>query len=507
MTLTAIRRLAKTPSAMMTASVLLVAGGGYLFLMLAGGLTDKNEAAAMASMYVLVNLIGQGVFAGLEQETSRSLSRAVAVGEDTGPVMRRAVRHTAALLAVCCVFVMAASPLLVAGPLHKQWVLIPTVVIGTVSYALSYLVRGLLGGQQLFGGYSATLVAEGMSRIVPCLAIVAIGAGSALVYCAVYSCGLFFSAGIGWYFWLRPRLARQHAEAAGTAHATHATNTVANTSTGTGTGTGSGTTGPTGPTGPTAAGVAADSIIDSPASGLRAWFSAGLLFLVGAALLTQLVANLPALGASSRLGAHPATATAFVQAATLARIPLLLVGPVTALLLPRLTAAGAVGDMRAVRTTVRNGSIAMLGLGSVAGAGLGVMGPWVLKTFFHASGISALSLVLMAIGTAGLMTVGVLQPTLIGLGRQRQVPIAWVAGAVAMGVAVVWPGDPVSAAVTASLVGPAGVVVAMAFSLRGLRDARFTGAEDADPAAPADPADPTDPADPAGAAAPAASRV
>ncbi|MEY9887281.1 O-antigen/teichoic acid export membrane protein [Catenulispora sp. MAP5-51] len=494
MTLTAIRRLAKTPSAMMTASVLLVAGGGYLFLMLAGGLTDKNEAAAMASMYVLVNLIGQGVFAGLEQETSRSLSRAVAVGEDTGPVMRRAVRHTAALLAVCCVFVVAASPLLVAGPLHKQWVLIPTVVIGTVSYALSYLVRGLLGGQQLFGGYSATLVAEGMSRIVPCLAIVAIGAGSALVYCAVYSCGLFFSAGIGWYFWLRPRLARQHAEAAGTANAA--------ASTGTGTGTG------TGPTGPTAAGLAADSLTDpttdSPASGLRAWFSAGLLFLVGAALLTQLVANLPALGASSRLGAHPATATAFVQAATLARIPLLLVGPVTALLLPRLTAAGAVGDMRAVRTTVRNGSIAMLGLGSVAGAGLGVMGPWVLKTFFHASGISALSLVLMAIGTAGLMTVGVLQPTLIGLGRQRQVPIAWVAGAVAMGVAVVWPGDPVSAAVTASLVGPAGVVVAMAFSLRGLRDARFTGAEDADPAAPADP---TDPADPAGAAAPAASRV
>ncbi|MEY9925994.1 O-antigen/teichoic acid export membrane protein [Catenulispora sp. GP43] len=475
MTLTSIRRLAKSPSAMMTASVLLVAGGGYLFLMLAGGLSDKKEAAAMASMYVLVNLIGQGVFAGLEQETSRSLSRAAAVGDDTGPVMRRAVRHTAALLAVCCVFVAAASPILVAGPLHKQWVLIPTVLVGTVSYALSYLVRGLLGGQQLFGGYSATLVAEGLSRIVPCLAIVAVGAGSALIYCAVYSCGLFFSAGIGWYFWLRPRLARQRAEAAGTAaSATHADAAVHADA---------------------KADANANADTDTHESGLRAWYSAGLLFLVGAALLTQLVANLPALGASSRLGAHPATATAFVQAATLARIPLLLVGPVTALLLPRLTAAGAIGDMRAVRTTVRTGSIAMLALGSLAGAGLGVLGPWVLKTFFHASGISALSLVLMAIGTAGLMTVGVLQPTLIGLARQRQVPIAWVIGAVAMGVAVVWPGDPVAAAVAASLVGPAGVVLAMAFSLRGLRNARFAGAEDALAA---------DPADPAGAPTPAA---
>ncbi|MBS2533674.1 hypothetical protein KGQ20_12925 [Catenulispora sp. NF23] len=466
MTLSAIRRFAKTPSAMMTASVLLVAIGGYLFLILAGGIKDKPAAAAMASMYVLVNLIGQGVFAGLELETSRSLSRAVAVGDDIVPVMRRAVRHTAALFAVCCLFVLVASPILVAGPLRKEWVLIPTVVIGTFSYSLSYLVRGLLGGQQLFVGYSATLVAEGMSRIVPFLAIAVLGIGSAVVYCAVYSCGLFFSAGIGWYFWLRPRLAVQRA--------------------------GARTPEPTGPSTPGTsepAGDAREPAVDTHGSGLRSWLSTGLLFLVSAALLTQLVANLPALGASSRLGAHPATATAFVQAATLSRIPLLLVGPVTALLLPRLTAAGAIGDMRAVRTTVRTGSIGMLGLGALAGAGLGVMGPWVLKNFFNATGISALSLVLMAIGTAGLMAVGVLQPTLIGLGRQRHVPIAWAVGAVAMVVAVVWPGDPVSAAVMASLVGPAGVVLAMAFSLRGLRagDVRFTPA-DGGPAGPGMPA-------------------
>lgn len=460
MTLSAIRRLAKTPSAMMTASVLLVAGGGYLFLVLAGDIKDHSQAAAMASMYVLVNTIGQGVFAGLEQETSRSLSRAVAVGDDTAPVMRRAVRHTVALLAACCLFVAAASPVLVAGPLHREWVLIPTVLVGTVSYSLSYLVRGLLGGLQLFAGYSATLVAEGMSRIVPCLAIAVLGAGSAFVYCMVYSCGLFFSAGIGWFFWLRPRLARRSGASAHPADITETTETTK---------------------------TAKTAALAGRETGMRAWLSSGLLFLVGAALLTQLVANLPALGASSRLGAHPATATAFVQAATLARIPLLLVGPVTALLLPRLTAAGAVGDLRAVRATVRTGSLAMLVLGSAAGAGLGVLGPWVLKSFFHATGISAPALVLMAVGTAGLMTVGVLQPALVGLGRPRQVPAAWAIGAAAMGAAVVWPGDPVSAAVAASLVGPAGVVLAMGFSLRALRHAPVPGAGDDSAAAAAAP--------------------
>jgi O-antigen/teichoic acid export membrane protein len=391
------------------------------------------------------------VFAGLEQETSRSLSHAVAVGDDIAPVMRQAVRHTAALLAACCLFVVAASPILVAGPLHKEWSLIPTVLIGTVSYSLSYLVRGLLGGQQLFAGYAATLVAEGMSRIIPFLAIAALGGGSAFLYCALYSCGLFFSAGVGWYFWLRPRLAERAEKST------------------------------------TAAAASAEPREHGNGSGIRTWLSTSLLFLVGAALLTQLVANLPALGASSRLGAHPATATSFVQAATLSRIPLLLVGPVTALLLPRLTAAGAIGDVRAVRATLRIGSAAMLGLGTIAAAGLGVLGPWVLKNYFNATGISALSLVLMAIGTAGLMTVGVLQPALIGLGRPRQVPISWAVGAAAMGAAVVWPGDPVSAAVAASLVGPAGVVLVMAFSLRGLRTAHFTapGENPAESGAPA----------------------
>jgi hypothetical protein len=56
-----------------------------------------------------------------------------------------------------------------------------------------------------------------------------------------------------------------------------------------------------------------------------------------------------------------------------------------------------------------------------------------------------------------------------------------------MGAAVVWPGDPVSAAVAASLVGPAGVVLVMAFSLRGLRTAHFTapGENPAESGAPA----------------------
>jgi O-antigen/teichoic acid export membrane protein len=198
----------------------------------------------------------------------------------------------------------------------------------------------------------------------------------------------------------------------------------------------------------------------SPGAGVGTarWISASLLFLVGAGLLTQLVANLPALVASSRLSHASGTAAAFVQAASLTRIPVLLTGPVTAFLLPRLTSAGARGDLRQVRTTVLTGVAAMLALATVTAAGLAVLGPWVLSTFFNAHGISAWSLAVMGVGTGGIMAVGVLQPALVGLGRQRLVPIAWGAGAVVMTVLLVWPTGAVTAGVAGSLVGP--VVVA-----------------------------------------------
>jgi O-antigen/teichoic acid export membrane protein len=142
---------------------------------------------------------------------------------------------------------------------------------------------------------------------------------------------------------------------------------------------------------------------------------------------------------------------------------------VTALLLPRLTAAGAKGATQQVRSIVLAGVAAMVGLGAVTAIGVGALGPWVLAKAFDAHGISALELAVMAVGTAGIMAVSVLQPALLGLGRQRLVPIAWGVGAAVMTAAVLWPVSPVTAAVVGSLVGPTVVAVAMGFGvMRGV---------------------------------------
>ncbi|NUP53493.1 MAG: hypothetical protein HOW97_40160, partial [Catenulispora sp.] len=405
---TTIRRLLWSPTVAMSGSLVMVAVAGYAFLSLAGHLPDNRDKAAMASFYVVVNTVGQGIFIGLEQEVSRSVSHARATGADVGPVVRRSFRQAGVLSATCLLLIAAISPLLVAGPLHGAWPLIGAVFLGTCTATLSYITRGLLGGTQQFGAYALTLLAEGGSRLVPCLALAVLGAGSMLTYSYVYAVGLLFAASVG--FWkLRPFLREALGESGTTA------------------GDGAGGTGRDG------------AAVPAATSGAARWVSASLLFLVGAGLLSQLVSNLPALAASARLSHASATAAAFVQAVSLTRIPVLLTGPVTALLLPRLTSAGARGAIHQVRATVLAGVAAMLGLGAATALGLAVLGPWVLSAFFNAHDISALSLAVMGVGTGGLMAVGVLQPALVGLGRQRLVPIAWGAGAAAMTAAVVWP--------------------------------------------------------------------
>ena len=469
MTPAALRRLLWSPTVAMSGSLVMVAVAGYAFLSLAGHLPDNRDKAAMASFYVVVNTVGQGVFIGLEQEVSRSVSHARATGAGLGPVVRRAFRQAGLLLAACLLLIAAGSPLLVAGPLHGAWPLIGAVFLGTCTATLSYCARGLLGGTQQFGAYALTLLAEGGTRLVPCLALAVLGAGSMAAYSYVYAVGLLFAASVG--FWkLRPFLR----EALGDPGVTAGSGAGASADTASGATATAATTAAARRTGTADRIGPADRTDRSDRTGrdrpgAAGWVSASLLFLVGAGLLTQLVANLPALAASARLTHASATAAAFVQAASLTRIPVLLTGPVTALLLPRLTSAGARGAVHQVRATVLAGVAAMLGLGAATAAGLAVLGPWVLSAFFNAHGISAWSLAVMGVGTGAMMAVSVLQPALVGLGRQRWVPIAWGAGAAVMTAVVAWPAGAVTAAVAGSLAGPAVVAAAMGVGvLRGV---------------------------------------
>ncbi|MGH3567822.1 MAG: hypothetical protein ACRDRH_17685, partial [Pseudonocardia sp.] len=62
---------------------------GYAFVAVVGhvfdGPANAGVLSALISLYLLVNIIGPGVFAALEQATSRAVSAAAARGEPLRP--------------------------------------------------------------------------------------------------------------------------------------------------------------------------------------------------------------------------------------------------------------------------------------------------------------------------------------------------------------------------------------------------------------------------------------
>ena len=411
----------------MAGGLALVGAAGYGFVALAGHTLDPAHAAALASLYLMVNIIGPGVFSALEQETSRSVSTEAAAGRGIGAVARHAWLLAAALLAGLLVVLLAISPILTDQAFAGQWGLFVAVLLSVVTSAAVYVVRGLLGGTQRFTGYSATLAAEGLTRIVPCVVIAALGMPDSMVYALIFAAGSGFGAAAG-LFWLRAGAPQQPVAAPG-------------------------------------------EVTVEPASVRR--MARALSLLVGGTLLMLIVSNVAPIVVTARLPEDAATAAAFASAFVLARIPLFLFAPVQAMLLPSLTRAAAAHDFAAVRARLRVILMAVLAIGLLGVLVSFTIGPWAVQVLFGAEvRLSTTVVGLLGVSTVGLMTALVLQPGLIALGAHKSVTTGWFAGTVVLVALLALPGDPIRAGVLAQLAGAALVVVIM---LRALSKALRAG--------------------------------
>jgi O-antigen/teichoic acid export membrane protein len=152
-------------------SLVLVAGAAYLLLMASGRVLDGAGFAALTSFYLLANTVGRGTFAVLELELTRSVPRSRARGESiVGPV-RAVALGGLALLAVVCVLLVAAGP--VVARVVGGWDELALLLVTALTLAVSSLVRGPLAGDQRYGLFAATLAAES--------AVYLVGAGFLLV--------------------------------------------------------------------------------------------------------------------------------------------------------------------------------------------------------------------------------------------------------------------------------------------------------------------------------------
>ena len=407
----------------------LVGAAGYGFVALAGHTLPPAEAAAVASLYLMVNIIGPGLFSALEQETSRSVSAELVAGRGVGHVARNAWLLAGGLLAAVLVVLVAISPILTPRALAGQWGLFVAVLISVATSAAVYVVRGLLGGQQRFTGYAATLGLEGIARILPCVVIAVSGIPNAVGYSIIFALGSGFGAlaGLPWL--------RRPAEAP------------------------------------------AATVADSKPPETVGQMGRALSFLVGGTLLMLVVMNVTPIVVTPRLGADAATAAAFASAFVLARIPLFLFAPVQAMLLPALTRAATRGDFAGVRAKLRLILVAVAVIGLPGVLASFTVGPWAVQVLFGADvRLSGFVVGLLGVSTIGLMVAQVLQPGLIALGRHKLVTVAWLTGTVVLVALLALPGDPIRAGVAAQLAGSALVVSVMLTALYRALHARTAAA-------------------------------
>ncbi|MHC8503381.1 polysaccharide biosynthesis protein [Pseudonocardia artemisiae] len=386
----------------------------YAFLALAGHALAPHDYAAVASLYFLTAIVGPGLFVAVEQEANREVSSRIAAGSGTAPVMKAAWLVSAGLAVLVMLVLLVLSPVLVREVFGGSWPLLVAAVVSVGGAAAVYVLRGAFAGQRRYGWYSATLAAEGLARLVPCVALVLMGIADPTTFGYVFALGTAVAAAA----------------------------TVAG--------------GRVGAPGPAVS---------------RSGMARGVGLLACASGLTLLVANLAPVVVTSRLTDDPRVAASFASLFILARTPLFLFAPVQALLLPRLVGAAAIGDAGTVRRQVGTvlAAVAAVGLPGTVFAAL--LGPWAARVFFDApTDLSMVLAGLLGLSTAAMMAAQVLQSALVALRVHRMTTVAWIIGTLIFVTLLFMPIDPVVAAVVAQLVAPFVVVSIMAVAMhRALR--------------------------------------
>jgi len=161
----------------------------YAFNVLAARSLGAEAYGAVAALWASMFLLAVLLFRPLEQTLSRAVADHVARDADARPAVRATARLTAVVLGTVTLALAAAWVPLTDGLFGGRAVLTAALIAGVAGYAVSYFVRGLLGGVGWFGGYGLLLLADGGIRIALALPLLLVAspavAGAAIAAAAI----------------------------------------------------------------------------------------------------------------------------------------------------------------------------------------------------------------------------------------------------------------------------------------------------------------------------------
>jgi O-antigen/teichoic acid export membrane protein len=405
----------RRPTVFLAVGLIISAISGSVFLLILNLALSSYDFIALSGLNILLAAISTGVMSGIEQEMVRAVSRAIARGLPTAPVIRRQVRQAGWIVGITLAGCLVLSPVLTEHWLRGNWVLYAELMLGLIGAIVSFQVRGTLAGRQDFHVFSITLLVEAFTRMVPSVVLLALGCHAAWLYGLMFALGPVLGAVTGIWLprlWHRPHLEYPEATEAGGA---------------------------------------------DEESGGRATKNMGLL--TGATLASQLLLNAVPLLVQARYqhaDHHVANeAAAILSAVGLSRIGIVALLPIQVPLLPKLTTAAEQGRFHDVRSR----TLQLVGVGAALGLAAvlvsATIGPWVLRDIMHAHAVLpnwflaafAASIMFMMIGF-------VLQAGLIALNRHLSVMVGWALGVVVTIPVFMVSGDIKDVTAAGAMAGP-----------------------------------------------------
>lgn len=355
------------------------------YLVLAGRLLGPAELAPLATLWVLINAVGPGLFLPLEQEVARAVAARRALGLGSRPVFVRA-----ALLGLALFAGLSTLCLILAAPLSTSvfggdWLFVLALVLGSAGLCLEHLTRGVLAGNGQFLRYGVQLGVDGTLRLAGAVVLAVLGSTQAGSY--------------GVLLGIAPILA--------------VLLTVPR------------------PGGLTDAGPPAP------------WqdMSAALGLLVAGSICAQFVINAAPVAASLLAEeADAARVGVFVSVLVFARMPLFVFAAVQAVLLPGLARLAAQGDTAAFFARLRRMLLLVAAFGTAGVLAVLATGPWLVQVLFGADFRTTRAVLLpLALAAAGYMIAVVLSQALISLRLYRASLTGWATGCLAFLLALIPP--------------------------------------------------------------------
>jgi O-antigen/teichoic acid export membrane protein len=359
---------------------LIISGlGAYGFQILAFRGLSKTDYAALNGLWILLFVVAPGFFLPLEQEVGRAVAHRRANGEGGAPVIRKAAWASAALTGGLIVFTLVWALIfpLVDRLFHGQTVLLLCFLIGLATYAVQFLVKGAFSGNGRFRPYGVILGAEGIIRMIPMIALVALGIDNLLWYGLALAVPPIIAVLVS--------LRGQH---------------------------GIMTPGP-----------------DAEWSEL----STNLTFLLLGSLTAQALSYSAALGGIvlAKGPVQRAMVADFIVGFFIARIPILLFQAVQAALLPKLAGLAGSGRIEDFRTGLRKLVLIVLGVGVLGIIGGVTLGPTVGQILFGDKfNLEWVDLGLLCAGSAAFILALTLAQALIALHGHARAFVAWLVGLV-----------------------------------------------------------------------------